>query len=587
MTSPQPLQTLTELLSPSLTSTPTSTPTAVPNLASTPVSIDLPVFPLAEGELDKTASSQQQQQQSEPSSSTHVHMHPSEEHVYMPCPTLSQPRLPSQDEAARDSPPSHDQSPISLLSNVPPSRTSMTTDVPSTKSSLLHPSSSVSDSPTSETHSPDALSSSPASSTLSAFLSSSSASTSSSPSSPSSSVASSTRSTSIEPKPFKPSPSISYLPPPESCPSSNHRMPSPQKGHACIYPGSKFRGTQRSGKNAYNVQVIIKDVDWDEGTLCGFLEIQGLTEEFPWLTTFFEGEIIGPKFSFQTNRWEATAQTDLAHWSKFPLFQPLKAGFQRREERKMDDCVVGPAGVVGDVGEESGARGGVFMRWKEKFLVPDHKKSSVEGASFSGFYYICIDFTPSSSTNISKSSLPPSSPPLPPFSTLQSTRRRWNSALSSSSPGLDIWMGHTITSASRLPIPNLGLDISAQARDSRGISHFGQNRRESVTWFGPSSTNAGGASAGSNRRGTISEDRAWGRTDAWGRQLNNVGPDVQPDDEDDERYEEESEDGEGEEIGGGELMTGFYFHHLNSEPFQQLSLRHVPERGIRPTFHFM
>ena len=29
------------------------------------------------------------------------------------------------------------------------------------------------------------------------------------------------------------------------------------------------------------------------------------------------------------------------------------------------------------------------MRWKEIFMVPDHRILSVEGASFAGFYYIC------------------------------------------------------------------------------------------------------------------------------------------------------------------------------------------------------
>ena len=32
----------------------------------------------------------------------------------------------------------------------------------------------------------------------------------------------------------------------------------------------------------------------------------------------------------------------------------------------------------------------VFMRWKEHFLVPDHKIKDINGASFAGFYYICF-----------------------------------------------------------------------------------------------------------------------------------------------------------------------------------------------------
>jgi len=37
----------------------------------------------------------------------------------------------------------------------------------------------------------------------------------------------------------------------------------------------------------------------------------------------------------------------------------------------------------------------VFMRWKEKFLVPDHRVKDINGASFAGFYYICVEYEPS------------------------------------------------------------------------------------------------------------------------------------------------------------------------------------------------
>lgn len=37
-------------------------------------------------------------------------------------------------------------------------------------------------------------------------------------------------------------------------------------------------------------------------------------------------------------------------------------------------------------------RGFAFMRWKERFLVPDHRVTSINGASYAGFYYICLEF---------------------------------------------------------------------------------------------------------------------------------------------------------------------------------------------------
>lgn len=36
----------------------------------------------------------------------------------------------------------------------------------------------------------------------------------------------------------------------------------------------------------------------------------------------------------------------------------------------------------------------VFMRWKERFLVPDHHVSHITGASFAGFYYIYLSLDP-------------------------------------------------------------------------------------------------------------------------------------------------------------------------------------------------
>lgn len=130
--------------------------------------------------------------------------------------------------------------------------------------------------------------------------------------------------------------------------------------------------------------------------MCGYLCIQGLTEvccsfslmfqEFPVLTTYFEAEIIGPRHSFLTRKWQANEQQDRQHWSMFSGFKPIADHFN-------DD------GFVYKFWENDH----MFMRWKgnplntvspislENFLVPDHKIRSVNGASFEGFYYICYE----------------------------------------------------------------------------------------------------------------------------------------------------------------------------------------------------
>ncbi|KAI4594667.1 hypothetical protein KJ359_007759 [Pestalotiopsis sp. 9143b] len=145
-----------------------------------------------------------------------------------------------------------------------------------------------------------------------------------------------------------------------------------------LRPGSKFHGTQQSERQIYDVQVEIKYVDLRESSLCGYLRIQGLTEDNPTLTTFFEGEIIGSKYGFLTNHpdWGATDKIDVSHWNKFSAFRPYA-----KAVRKGGNIVI----------PNLGSKENIFMRWKERFLVPDHRVRTINGASFEGFYYICFN----------------------------------------------------------------------------------------------------------------------------------------------------------------------------------------------------
>jgi len=144
-----------------------------------------------------------------------------------------------------------------------------------------------------------------------------------------------------------------------------------------LRPGSKFHGTQQSERQVYDVQVEIKHVDMRESFLCGYLRIQGLTEDHPTLTTYFEGEIIGSKYSFLTQHedWGSTDKVDLTHWAKFQAFRPFQ------KSARKGSCHI----------PNLSQRENIFMRWKEHFLVPDHRVRTISGASFEGFYYICFN----------------------------------------------------------------------------------------------------------------------------------------------------------------------------------------------------
>jgi hypothetical protein len=144
-----------------------------------------------------------------------------------------------------------------------------------------------------------------------------------------------------------------------------------------LKPGAKFTGNQCSDRNEYAVDVQVQHVDMAESFMCGYLSIRGLTREFPTLTTYFEGEMIGSKYSFFTKHpeWGATEKVDLQHWSRFPPWRPLhnsakRPGYQLKNWQQREY---------------------IWMRWKEYFLVPDHTVTDLENASFDGFYYICFN----------------------------------------------------------------------------------------------------------------------------------------------------------------------------------------------------
>ena len=80
--------------------------------------------------------------------------------------------------------------------------------------------------------------------------------------------------------------------------------------------------------------------------------------------------------------WGAQRGDDLVHWGRFPAFHALRDQGLLREPR----LTIPASASVGEPGP-----GAVFMRWKERFLVPDHRVKSISGASFEGFYYICFD----------------------------------------------------------------------------------------------------------------------------------------------------------------------------------------------------
>jgi hypothetical protein len=105
----------------------------------------------------------------------------------------------------------------------------------------------------------------------------------------------------------------------------------------------------------------MQHVDEENGYLCGYLKIKGLTDEYPTLTTFFDGEIINKNNPFLTRKWDADEEVDKKHWSKFSAFHHFAKTFNS----DTFDC---------DALKKTDY---VFMRWKEHFLVPVSKRSAI------------------------------------------------------------------------------------------------------------------------------------------------------------------------------------------------------------------
>jgi len=145
----------------------------------------------------------------------------------------------------------------------------------------------------------------------------------------------------------------------------------------CLHAGARFEGKQTSDKSSYDVTVIFTHVDLEASHLCGTINIRGLTEDWPELITFFDAEIIGTKHGFVTGKWGATETQDAKHWGRFAPFKPLRKFLDKPGSRF--DHLNKPY---------------VFMRWKERFLVPDHRVKDVTGASYDGFYYVCLALDP-------------------------------------------------------------------------------------------------------------------------------------------------------------------------------------------------
>ncbi|CAI5512143.1 unnamed protein product, partial [Closterium sp. Naga37s-1] len=118
---------------------------------------------------------------------------------------------------------------------------------------------------------------------------------------------------------------------------------------------------------AWRVTVRIQQCDMRRGYLCGSMEALNVPSTDTSVVTFWDGEIVdGKNYSFFTGQWDATRETDIKHWSRFPCFSQLKEAALKDGARSIDLSTF-PY---------------IFMRWKEKFFVNVGPDSSLSSFSF-------------------------------------------------------------------------------------------------------------------------------------------------------------------------------------------------------------
>lgn len=123
------------------------------------------------------------------------------------------------------------------------------------------------------------------------------------------------------------------------------------------------------------VNVTIRSVNLNEGTVCGTMETLVLPRTTSPVVTFWTGEIIDNiNHFFEPGHWGAHARHGIEHWILFNSFVILLRS----------RCT---SGSVNDT-DLSKSRY-IFIRWKEFFF--DGPTGEQHGRSIAGFYYVCMD----------------------------------------------------------------------------------------------------------------------------------------------------------------------------------------------------
>ena len=84
-------------------------------------------------------------------------------------------------------------------------------------------------------------------------------------------------------------------------------------------------------RSSYHLPLLLfQHVDEENAYLCGYLKIKNLTDEYPEMVTFFDGEIISEKHPFLTRKWDADEDVDKKHWVRTYICSATQAWHLKR-----------------------------------------------------------------------------------------------------------------------------------------------------------------------------------------------------------------------------------------------------------------
>eukprot|EP00056_Hartaetosiga_gracilis_P007953 m.114185 g.114185 ORF g.114185 m.114185 type:complete len:192 (-) comp12813_c1_seq3:1051-1626(-) len=144
-----------------------------------------------------------------------------------------------------------------------------------------------------------------------------------------------------------------------------------EKDALFLFSGCSFSGTQKSERYEFPLKAHFEVVDFEQKSLCGILSIENLTPHLPQLQTYFDVDLVTSHKEFETTEFFSTRKNDIEHWTRLPGFHMEYIDTEDAFDFKTNRYI--------------------YMRWKERFLIPHDEEQDLRGASFEGFYFVCFD----------------------------------------------------------------------------------------------------------------------------------------------------------------------------------------------------